>query len=75
MEAIRIPYSEIRARPDDFDLIDMNSRAMFFDSGTSSVIVFDPNDILLEELSARGIKYEKLKEDEIRRYADAYFRG
>jgi len=68
MEGIRIPYSEIRLNPYDITFLDLNSLSMFFDADTQSVVILKPSEILLEELDNRGVKYEKLKPDEIKRY-------
>lgn len=72
MEGIRIPYSEVRLNPYDLTFFDLNSHGMFFDSDTQSLVIFNPSELLIEELENRAISYEKLTPEEVKHYLKEY---
>ena len=69
MEGIAIPYKEFEVRIKDLEFIDANCTILFLDGDRGEIIVLNPNEILLEELESRGIRYRKLSEDEVVRYS------
>ena len=67
MRGIAIPYDAVTVK--DIEFIDMNSSALFFDGDRREIIVFNPNEVLIEELEGRGVKFRWLSDEELKLYS------